>query len=305
MLECDLDTPVPDWIIDYPETLPVFQEFGIEYCCGGKSLAFACQERGIPVSTVLARIKQAIEQQGDRRTPSTIPVLASIQVGRPRAFGEEGASDPMGRRWTTGIFKEPVDGPVMLRTTNLDGDGQADLVHHGGPDKAVLAYSAGHYANWRQVLNNPKLPFGAFGENFTVDGLTEADVCIGDTWRIGPEAAVQVSQPRQPCWKLSRRWRIKSLAWQTQQTGRTGWYFRVLKEGIVAAGIPVELHGRPHPEWTVERANRVMHSDKSDIDAALELAAVPLLSESWRTTLTRRADKHDHDASKRLIGENG
>lgn len=219
----------------------------------------------------------------------TDPVMASIQVSLPRSFGQEGAADPMDRPWATGFFKEPVSGAVRLGLTNLDGDGQADLVHHGGADKAVLAYSAEHYPGWRQSMNSPSLPFGAFGENFTVAGLTEADVCIGDTWQVGDEAVVQVSQPRQPCWKLARRWRIKTLALDVQQSGRTGWYFRVLSEGIVAAGMRLVLRERPHPDWTVERANRVMHTEKSDIAAAWELAAIPLLSDNWRMTLTRRA----------------
>lgn len=147
----------------------------------------------------------------------------------------------MDRPWTTGFFKEPVSSAVRLGLINLEGDGQADLVHHGGTDKAVLAYSAEHYPGWRQSMNNPSLPFGAFGENFTITGLTEADVCIGDIWQVGDEAVLEVSQPRQPCWKLARRWRIKSLALDVQQTGRTGWYFRVLTEGIVAAGMRLVL----------------------------------------------------------------
>lgn len=234
----------------------------------------------------------------------TDPVLASIQVGLPRSFGQEDAADPLDRPWTTGFFKEPVAGPVRLGKTNLAGDGQADLVHHGGPDKAVLAYSAEHYPLWCESLNRPSLPFGAFGENFTVSSLTEADVCIGDTWQLGDEAIVQVSQPRQPCWKLARRWRIKTLAWDVQQTGRTGWYFRVLTEGTVAAGMRLVLADRPHPDWSVARANRIMHQDKKNIAAALELAAVPSLAASWQATLTRRADKQEADPRKRLIGEN-
>ena len=207
--------------------------------------------------------------------------------------------------WTTGFFKESVAGPVKLKATNLEGDGQADLVHHGGPDKGVLAYSADHYPGWRQSMGNDSLPFGAFGENFTVEGLTEADVCIGDTWQIGHEVVVQVSQPRQPCWKLVRRWRIKSLALEVQQSGRTGWYFRVLTEGLVSASRPLVLLKRPYPKWTVERANQVMHSKNGESADLLELAAIPLLSESWRTTLTRRAEKIPPDSRTRLIGENG
>lgn len=235
----------------------------------------------------------------------THPLLASIQVGLPKSFGQEGAADPMDQPWTTGFYKKPVAGPVPLRTMNLNGDGQADRIHHGGAEKAVLAYSAEHYADWRRTMNQPSLSFGAFGENFTIAGITEAGVCIGDSWQVGEEAIVQVSQPRQPCWKLARRWRIKQLALQVQQTGRTGWYFRVLKEGVVAGGMPLVLLERPYPDWTVERANQIMHSDKANIAAALELAAIPLLSESWRTTLNRRANKQEPDPRKRLVGENG
>lgn len=215
------------------------------------------------------------------------PVLLSIQVGRPAEHGNDGATDPMDRPWTSGFFKTPVAGPVFLGRTNLDGDGQADLVNHGGPDKAVCAYSADHYSAWMAEWGLPELPSGAFGENFTLGDLTEADVCIGDVWRVG-EAVVQVSQPRQPCWKLARRWRVKDLPGQVVATGRTGWYFRVRKEGLVAPGVFLHLVERPFPSWTVARANRVMHHDKGDRIAAADLAAVPPLAASWRDALLKR-----------------
>lgn len=268
MTSCDLDTSVPDWVIEHPETLDVFQELGIDYCCGGKSLEYACREQGLDAITVLLKVRRKIEGGYDDFASPNAPLLASIQVGLPLQLGEESALDPMDRPWTTGFYKQPVFGPVRLESTNLEGDGQADLVHHGGPDKAVLAYSADHYAYWRQTLNDPKLPWGAFGENFTVQGLTEADVCIGDSWKIGDEVTLQVSQPRQPCWKLARRWKIKTLAWQVQQTGRTGWYLRVVTEGIVAADMPLTLVERRQSQWTVERANRVMHIDNDDLRSA-------------------------------------
>jgi MOSC domain-containing protein YiiM len=230
----------------------------------------------------------------------TTPVLRTVQVGLPRRHGADEAPDPLDRAWTTGFYKEPVAGPVRVGAANLDGDGQADLAHHGGPDKAVCAYPADHYPYWREALNLPALPPGAFGENFTVEGLTEAGVCVGDTWVVGG-VVLQVSQPRQPCWKLARRWRVKTLALQVQQTGRTGWYFRVLTEGVVAPGQPLVLVERPHPDWTVDRANRVMHHQKGDGRAAAELAALPLLSASWRGTLARRAEQNvEPDTSKRL-----
>ena len=217
-----------------------------------------------------------------------MPTLLSIQVGLPREFGVEGAPDPMDRPWTTGFFKEPVDGPVWLGRTNLAGDGQADRKNHGGPDKAVLAYSADHYPLWRTELNRPDFPYGAFGENFTIADLSETNVCIGDVYAIG-EVRVQVSQPRQPCWKIARRWHIKDLTARVHETGRTGWYLRVLTGGYVEAGTPVVLLERPFPQWTVARATEVMNRRREDPDAAAELAACPLLSAVWRETLAAEA----------------
>ncbi|HTE46178.1 MAG TPA: MOSC domain-containing protein, partial [Gemmatimonadaceae bacterium] len=126
--------------------------------------------------------------------PVSRPRLVSLQVGRPREFGD---GDPR----MTSIFKTPVDEAIMLAATNLDGDEQADLTVHGGIDKAVCVYSADHYQAWRDELNNPLMDAGAFGENFTVSGQTELDVCIGDVYQVD-EAIVVVSQPRSPCWKL-------------------------------------------------------------------------------------------------------
>lgn len=214
--------------------------------------------------------------------------LISLNVGLPRTLGRPDAHDAIEKPWTTGFFKEPVAGPVRLGRTNLDGDGQADLQFHGGPEKAVNVYPEEHYAYWRNILGITPLPPAAFGENFTTRGALEADVCIGDVFRIG-DALLQLSQPRQPCWKLARRWRVKDLAMQVQQTGRTGWYFRVLQEGAVAAGMALTLVERPHPEWSVTAANIVMHQRKQDLTAARELAECPLLSVSWRETLSRRA----------------
>lgn len=216
-----------------------------------------------------------------------MPELVTLQVGLPQTLGSDAAPDPMDQRWTTGFFKQPIVGKVWLSRTNLTGDGQADLKNHGGVDKAVLAYSADHYPYWRSHLPYPELPYGGFGENFTVAGQTEADVCIGDIYAIG-SARVQVSQPRQPCWKLSRRWRIADLALQVKDNGRSGWYFRVLQEGTVEPGLAVTLCDRPYPEWTVARANQIMHHDLNDRAAAAELAQCPLLSHNWQEKLLKR-----------------
>src|ERR1700676_163268 len=125
-------------------------------------------------------------------TPS---ILYSIQIGTPKSYGFEEAVDTQDKPWTTGFFKTPIEGPVFVGTANLAGDGQADLKNHGGVDKAVLAYSADHYPEWREERRMPDMPHGAFGENLTIAGLSEESVCIADISRIG-EATSEVSQPR-------------------------------------------------------------------------------------------------------------
>jgi MOSC domain-containing protein YiiM len=213
--------------------------------------------------------------------------LCSIQVSLPceLAGGVEG--DLSDRPWTTSFYKQPVAHEVQVRALGITGDGQADLVNHGGADKAICVYPLAHYPHWQQIIGR-ELSSAAFGENFTVDGLIEADVCIGDLWRVGRELVVQVSQPRQPCWKLARRWQRKTLALEVQESGKTGWYFRVLEEGAVRVDMPLTLMERPHSAWPVARANQVMHIDKHDQKLAAELAALAELSASWRRTLIKR-----------------
>ncbi len=217
----------------------------------------------------------------------TAPRLESIQVSLPKEIEASHAPDPAGNSWTTGFFKEIVAGPVWLGRFNLVGDGQADRRNHGGADKAVLVYTALHYAAWREELRVPNLPYGAFGENFTVSGLDEGSVCVGDRYAIGA-AQVEVSQPRQPCWKIAARWQMTDLTARVEASGRTGWYVRVLAEGAVEANDEVLLLDRPNPDWTVSRAASVMRHQQDRNDAAA-LAAVPGLSDAWRERLLRVA----------------
>jgi MOSC domain-containing protein YiiM len=210
----------------------------------------------------------------------------SIQVGLPSVHGQPGAEDPLDldKTWRTGFYKTPVAGPVYLGRTNLVGDGQANLKVHGGPDKAVLAYAASHYPDWREELEMPDLPYGAFAENFTVTFLTEGNVCLGDVYAIG-SARVEVSQPRQPCANIAHRWTRPGLTERVRTTGRHGWYLRVLQEGQVCAGDAVELLERPCPGWTIARAFKVMGHRMSNRGEAASLARVPALSSSWREQL--------------------
>ena len=229
--------------------------------------------------------------------------VQSIQIAVPRWETADGSPDPAVRPWRSGIFKAPVMGSVRLGWYNLEGDGQADVVHHGGVDKAVCAYSSEHWRHWQPILPPGQSRAGAFGENFTVESLTESDVCIGDVFSIGT-AVVQISQPRQPCWKLARRWRMKDLAVQMEQTGYTGWYFRVLREGEVAACQLLQLLDRPHPEWTVAAANRIMHHERTNRDAAGCLSECRAISSSWRQTMEQRARIHvASDPQLRQLGK--
>lgn len=231
-------------------------------------------------------------------------LVKEIFVGIPKTVGSKDATDPMDREWSSGIFKEPVQGPIWLGKANLIGDGQADLKHHGGPEKAVFVYSREHYKKWQEELGINDMITGGMGENFSVENVTERSISIGDTFQIG-DAVVQVSQPRQPCWKPARRYKMKKLALLIQNTGRTGWYFRVLQAGLVEAGQKFTLLDRPFPNWTVEICNHIMHQEKHDFKKMKELAECELLTPSWRTTLIKRVDsKGLIDISARVIGPN-
>ncbi|HEY7547221.1 MAG TPA: MOSC domain-containing protein, partial [Blastocatellia bacterium] len=215
--------------------------------------------------------------------------LLSIQVGLPQAHTAREMIGPAEKSWVTSFFKQPVTGQVWLGKTNLDGDRQAAKTH-GGTEKAVCAYPFEHYSRWQHELGLPALDYGAFGENFTLQGLLEDEVCIGDVFAIG-DATVQVSQPRPPCWRLARWWQIKDFALRMEATGLTGWYFRVIKEGYVQAGARIELTERHHPRWSVAAANKLMYGRDSKTEDIRALSACVMLSEGWREELSKRISK--------------
>jgi MOSC domain-containing protein YiiM len=175
--------------------------------------------------------------------------IISINVGTPRTIHWKGLDV------TTGIFKDPVEGPVMLRRLNIDGDRQADLENHGGRSKAIYAYPAEHYNFWRKELTGTDLPWGAFGENFTVEGLREEEACIGDHFSFG-QATLMVTQPRIPCYKLALRLGRDDIVRRFLESNRSGVYFSVLGEGFVATGDPV-VHIKQHQDCiSVREINR-------------------------------------------------
>lgn len=206
--------------------------------------------------------------------------VISVNVGMPASL------DHGGKAVLSGIRKQPVQGGITVAAGGLPGDGQADPVHHGGPDKAVCAYSFNHYPYWEKRLGRP-LEAGAFGENLTLSGWNEADWRIGDQVRIGT-ALLQVSQPRQPCYKLGARHGVPELTQWVASTGYTGFYLRVLKEGVVQAGDEAVVVERHAASITIAEANRVMHRDKADADGIRRLLAVDELAGSWREMLQAR-----------------
>ena len=172
--------------------------------------------------------------------------LLSVQVGRPRTIPSPGR-DPV----RTAIFKDPVLFRVLVRRLNIEGDAQADLRVHGGPDKAVYAYDRSGYDHWRARLPE-ELPYGQFGENLTVEGMPESQVRIGDVYRVGG-ALLQVSQPRSPCYKLSLKMGRPDFGKAFVASGHPGFYFRVLEEGEIGAGDAIELLEAGPRGATVER----------------------------------------------------
>jgi len=210
-------------------------------------------------------------------------------VRRTILFLMTGKAVPFGKE-TSAIAKSARDGPLAVGPLGLEGDEQADRSVHGGPDKAIHHYSASHYSFWRSELGpHPLLEVpGAFGENISTLGMTETEVCLGDRYRLGT-ALVEVSQGRQPCWKQGHRLGNPAVVARIVETGKSGWYYRVIEPGKVSAGDSIELTERPLPEWTVARAFALLigGEGRSDRAALRELADMAKLAAPWR----KRADE--------------
>ncbi len=207
--------------------------------------------------------------------------IASVNVGLPAELATRDGVV------LSGIVKRPVAGPVRVGPVNLEGDGQADLSVHGGPDKAVYAYPREHYATWAAELGRADLTPGFFGENLTIEGLTEDEVRIGDRLRAGT-ALLEVSQPRLPCFKLAARVGEPAFAKPFLRSGRTGWYLRVVEEGVVAEGDAVERAGRAVGSMTVREVAGLIGDGAApeDLDRGAALAGLPL---GWRESFAQRA----------------
>ena len=210
--------------------------------------------------------------------------LDSIQVGQTRTYGTPNATDPLEQPWTSAIRKEPVDGQMWAGREGLSGDHQYDRKSHGGPERALLMYSADHYPHWRSEWGRKDVSPGAFGENLTVSGLNEDTACVGDIYRIG-EVRIEVSSPRTPCRNLARRHGLPDLVKTIVLNQRSGWYLRVLREGWLEAGMEVALADRPYPQWTIRRAATVKRLRTDLREEAALLAECAALQTEWRMKL--------------------
>lgn len=211
------------------------------------------------------------------------PVSAVVLCGKVQPLGTKGHS--------SGIAKARTEGPWQITRVGLIGDSQADLKNHGGPEKAVHHYPRDHYEVWRgEIGTHPLLDEpGAFGENISTMGWTEHSVHVGDVIGFG-SALLQISQARQPCWKLNVRFGHDNVAYRTQSSGRTGWYYRVLTEGTAEQGDQLRLVERLNPQWPLSRLLSLLYGDKNRYSDLEEMAEIPELTLGWRKLAARRVE---------------
>ncbi len=201
--------------------------------------------------------------------------LLSIQVGRVAPLGPQGVP--------SGYVKRPVAGPVDVGTLGLDGDAQADLLVHGGPEKAVYGYGEPAYARWRDEFpeHAARLVFGALGENLTFADWTEAEICIGDLVAIGT-ARLRVTQPREPCFKLALHFQDSRMPVALRRMGLSGWYYGVVTPGTIQAGDAARVIERPNPTWPVARLFALVGRKSGTAEEMRELLALEGLAARWR-----------------------
>lgn len=210
--------------------------------------------------------------------------IRSVHTGRVAPLGPDGER--------SAFVKHAVPGPVNVSFTGMQGDEQADLSVHGGPDKAVYGYGAGHYAAWQAEFPKNAALFvpGGVGENLTIDGLDESMIHVGDVHAIGT-TLLQVCQPRQPCFKFALRFDNNRLPKAMVRTGRSGWYYRVLQEGVIKPGDSVTLHDRPNPDFPFSRLVALIYHDDvraGELERMTEMAG---LAAQWQQRARERLEK--------------
>ncbi|MCK5391269.1 MAG: MOSC domain-containing protein, partial [Deltaproteobacteria bacterium] len=210
--------------------------------------------------------------------------LLSVNVSLPKEIIHKG------KKISSGIFKEPVKGRIKVNSLNLEGDGQADLLAHGGNFRAVYVYSYDNYAYWEKELNRDDFKYGQFGENFTVEGMSDDEIHVGDRFKIG-SALFEVTQPRVPCYKLAIKMGEEGFYNQILSSGRLGFYFRVIEEGDVGAGDIIEKVSEDTQEMTINEVNSLLYFNKDDFNGIEKAIKIKALSPGWKTSFEDRLAK--------------
>lgn len=214
------------------------------------------------------------------------PFIVSIQTSKVKSFGDKSSKNFLEKYWESGSFKETVNGEIFVSKTGLIGDEVADKIHHGGVDKAVFANSFDNYKFWEEFLGISSLPFGALAENLTISGLDEKSIRIGDKHIVG-ELVLEVSQPRKPCWKISRRWENINFTNEIYKSRKTGWYYRVLNEGKIKANDKIIVI-KKEDSVTIFEANETFDDPQNHKQAIEKLLNMGVLAESFKNGLIKR-----------------
>jgi len=213
--------------------------------------------------------------------------IISLQVGHAKTYGDAQSKDFLEKEWQSASFKEVSHTPLFAHFTGFSGDEVADTVHHGGVDKAIFANSYENYAHWATFLEQKSLPFGALAENLTITGLHEQSVMLGEVHQIGT-AILQVSQPRKPCWKISRRWNHKAFTNEIFTSGLTGWYYKVLQEGLIGSDDEIKVIQQKTPQISILKANEAFREPEKYQSILETILDIPSLASSYQESIVKR-----------------
>ncbi|QKF92153.1 MOSC domain-containing protein [Campylobacter sp. CCUG 57310] len=216
-------------------------------------------------------------------------IVKALLIGEVKTYGDANSNDALNKIWQSAIFKTATEGEIYADKFGFHGDEVADKRHHGGVEKAIFANSYENYPVWSEFLGFANLPFGAMGENLTISGLHENDVFIGDVHKIG-SLVLEVSQPRKPCFKLSKRWMNAGVAKEIFRSGLSGWYYRVLEAGSCKAGDSVDMVFRDSDSMSVADVNRVFYSPKENAHLIDKFMNLKALSAGWQDDMKRRIE---------------
>ena len=213
--------------------------------------------------------------------------LKALLIGEVKNYGSQSATNKLNTPWSSAIFKVAQNGEIFANELGFEGDRVADTKHHGGPEKAIFANSFSNYAQWEKFLGLKNMAYGAMGENLCIDGLDESSVCVGDIHKIG-SLVLQVSQPRKPCFKLSKRWGNENMATHIFETGLTGWYYRVITPGSCKAGDTIEIVEKDEVGMSILEVNRLFYAPNENLKLLEKFNALTTITNGWHDDVKRR-----------------